>query len=213
MPGGDGCTHPNCERHGKSPVVGIGCDGRDGQAERRRAIQAHLVEWGVREELSFPAVSQPLTGSEGQAGVPVTPQGSGEAPGGAERVVGYRPLELGEQARHTEALAGALRETWMAGEQLNLDRPVGERIDWLRFAHGVEQRLAGLNDREPGPAEPFAPVRAPVDTVERGARAMFAVTNRADDWDEPSIPEDLREHYRRLARAVLEAVVRGARGA
>lgn len=52
--------------------------------ERRRAIQAHLAEWGAREELSFPAASQPLTASEGSAGVPGRPGGSGEAPGGAQ---------------------------------------------------------------------------------------------------------------------------------
>lgn len=164
------------------------------------------AEWGAREELSFPAASQPLAASGGSAGVPGRAGGSGEAPGGAEGVVGYRALEdPEEQARHTEALAAALRETWMAGEQLNMVRPPGERIDWLQWAHAIEQQLTGLNDWEPGPAEPFAPVRAPVDTVERGARAMFAVTNRSDSWDEPSIPEDLKVHYRRLARAVLEA--------
>lgn len=143
----------------------------------------------------------PQEDGEGLAGMGVSPGRHS----GAEGVVGYRPLEGGEQARHTEALAGALRETWMAGEQLNMVRPPGERIDWLQWAHAIEQRLTGLNDWEPGPVEPFAPVRAPVDTVERGARAMFAVTNRADDWEEPSIPEDLKAHYRRLARAVLEA--------
>lgn len=144
----------------------------------------------------------PETAGEGLTGMGVSP----ERHRGAERVVGYRPLEPGEQARHTEALARVLEETWLAGEQLNMARPVGSRIDWMQWAHAIEQRLTGsLNDWEPGPAEPFAEIVAPVDTVERGARAMFAVTNRSDDWDEPSIPEDLREHYRRLARAVLEA--------
>jgi hypothetical protein len=183
----EACTHPNCERHGKSPVVGIGCGGEE----------------------SFPAASRPLTASGGLPGVPVTPQGPEEAPGGAEGVAVYRPLEGREQARHTEALARALEESWLAGEQLDMDRPVGNRIDWLKWAHGIELRLAGLNDWKPGPAETFAQVTVltPVDTdrVERGARAMFAVTNRADDWDEPSIPADLKDHYRRLARAVLEA--------
>jgi hypothetical protein len=42
--------------------------------------------------------------------------------------------------------------------------------------------------------------------VDAAARAMFAVTNRADEWDEPSIPAFLREHYWRLAEAALTAV-------
>lgn len=42
--------------------------------------------------------------------------------------------------------------------------------------------------------------------VELAARAMFAVTNPADEWGEPSIPEYLREHYRRLAEAAIGAV-------
>lgn len=147
-------------------------------AERRRAIQEHLAgkrgaEFGGSG--SFPAVSQPLAASGGLAGVPGTRSDSGDG---------------------TEALSGlaeALRESWLAGEQLNMDRPVGDRIDWEMFARAVERRLAQVR-----PA-------VDTDTVERGARAMFAVTNRADDWDEPSIPEDLKAHYRRLSRAVLEA--------
>jgi hypothetical protein len=133
----------------------------------------------------------PETAGEGLAGMGVSPGRHS----GAEGV--------------TEKLARALEESWLAGEQLDMDRPVGNRIDWLKWAHGIELRLAGLNDWKPGPAETFAQVTVltPVDTdrVERGARAMFAVTSRADDWDEPSIPADLKDHYRRLARAVLEA--------
>lgn len=112
----EACRHPNCERHGKSPVVGIGCDG----------------------ESSFPAVSQPLTASGGLAGVPGTPPGPGEAPGGAEGV------------GHTERLARALKECWLAGEQLNMALPLGERIDWLAFARAVENRLARAVDTGDG---------------------------------------------------------------
>lgn len=35
------CRHPNCERHGKSPCVGIGCDGTEGPASD--ACGAELV--------------------------------------------------------------------------------------------------------------------------------------------------------------------------
>jgi hypothetical protein len=134
----------------------------------------HPDDRGRQEpEGPFPATAAPLPGSGEVAGVSRPPLGSGDG---------------------TEALSGlaqALREAWLSGEQLNLDRPPGERIDWEMLARAVERRLPQAS--------------APVDTVERGARAMFAVTNRSDDWDAPSIPEDLREHYRTLARAVLEA--------
>jgi hypothetical protein len=131
---------------------------------------------------AFPAASQPLTASGGLPGVPGTQHDPERAHRAAEGVI--------------EELARALEDSWLAGEQLNMDRPVGNRIDWLKWAHGIENRLGGLS----------AQVRAvDTDRVERGARAMFAVTNRADDWDEPSIPADLKDHYRRLARAVLEA--------
>lgn len=104
------CTHPNCERHGKSPVVGIGCDGNE----------------AVR------AASGPLTASGGQSGVRVTPRGAGEAYSGAEGV--------GAEER-TGRLAEVLQEVWMAGEQLNMAKPVGERIDWEMFARAIERRL------------------------------------------------------------------------
>jgi hypothetical protein len=118
------------------------------------------------------------TASQGLAGTRTSP----EAHRGAEGV--------GTEER-TRRLAEVLKEVWMAGEQLNMAKPVGERIDWEMFARAIETRMAAVDTG--------------ADQVERGARAMFAVTNRLDGWAEPTVPEDLREHYRRLARAVLEA--------
>jgi len=42
-------------------------------------------------------------------------------------------------------------------------------------------------------------------TAETVARALFAVTNPVDDWDEPSVPEHLRNHLRVLAAAAIAA--------
>jgi NMD protein affecting ribosome stability and mRNA decay len=52
------------------------------------------------------------------------------------------PAPVTDEVRRLWALAEALREAWLSGEQLNLARPVGERIDWAQYARAVEQRLA-----------------------------------------------------------------------
>jgi hypothetical protein len=47
------------------------------------------------------------------------------------------------RAERTARLARVLQEVWMAGEQLDMARPVGERIDWMQFAEAIERRLGG----------------------------------------------------------------------
>jgi hypothetical protein len=125
--------------------------------------------------------------------VPARP-GTASTVSGAEGVAGYRPLEAGEQARHTEELARVMREAWLSGEPIE----PGGRIDWLRFAHAVERRLTGLNDWEPGPADPFAQVSA----VDTRLEHLVGVWLRRTQNDDPRLADKLMND--------VAAVVRGA---
>jgi hypothetical protein len=86
-----------------------------------------------------------------------------------QKAAGYRPLAGEEQAAHTAALARALQDSWLAGKpfppvalgELTLGK---NRIDWLAFAHDVEERLISDDRGTESPAAPFAPLG--VDTVE-----------------------------------------------
>lgn len=155
--------------------------------ERRQAVQEHLAQ--SRDGLAR-AASQPLAASEGSAGVPGSPWQAREA---------YRAAE-GVEVRMSPS-GGEIVQRW-ASEP---GRPTYGR--WLRIG-GTDDGEWVEESEIYGWIElvPAVDTGADLDGwAERGARAMFAVTNRADDWADPSIPEDLREHYQRLARAVLEA--------
>jgi hypothetical protein len=89
-----------------------------------------------------------------------------------------------------------MQRIWLSGVPIVVEqdiegRAVDTRISWERFAEALLAAVDTGDDLD---------VR-----VERGAKAMFAVTNRGDAWANPTIPGHLKNHYRRLARAVLEA--------